>query len=181
MKILMIESSPRKKSCSNLLASYFALGAEKSGNTVRVFDVSKIQISPCQACGTCEQTGPCLQRDSMANLRNQILDTDVLVFVTPIYYSGVSAQLKLAIDRFTAFYKDLRKRKLKTFLLAVAGHSNSATAMVEQFYLELCQEFHFQNFGTLCVAGLEDVFEMKRSPFPARAYEMGRGVVNPLN
>ena len=56
------------------------------------------KISPCLACYSCRGTGVCVQKDDMEQFRRQILDADTLVFVTPLYYYGMSAQLKILVD-----------------------------------------------------------------------------------
>lgn len=45
-------------------------------------------------------SGPCVQKDDMAKLREMLLAADMAVFVTPLYYFGFSAQLKTVIERF---------------------------------------------------------------------------------
>ena len=102
MKILVIESSPHKHGSSNLLAAEFRRGAEEAGHDVTVFDAGHTKLNPCLGCGACGMSGPCVQKDDMTVLREQLLDSDMAVFVTPLYYFGFSAQLKTVIDRFTA-------------------------------------------------------------------------------
>ena len=103
MRILMIESSPHRHGSSNLLAERFMEGAKEAGHQIEVFDAARANLHPCLGCDACGMAGPCSQKDDMADLRAKLLETDVAVFVTPLYYFGMSAQLKSMIDRFCAF------------------------------------------------------------------------------
>lgn len=90
MKILVLESSPHKNGSSNLLAERFMQGATEAGHTVTVFDAARANLHPCLGCDACGMAGTCCQKDDMAELKEKILDTDMLVFVTPLYYFGMS-------------------------------------------------------------------------------------------
>ena len=120
MKILVIESSPHKNGSSNLLADNFIRGARENGHTVSIFDAAKASMHPCLGCDVCGMAEPCCQKDDMAGLKEQILGSDMAVFVTPLYYFGMSAQLKTVIDRFYSFNGQLSAKGLKTALIAAA-------------------------------------------------------------
>ncbi len=100
MNILVIESSPHKKGSSNLLAENFVTGAEEAGHQVEIFDAARADLHPCLGCGACGMSAPCFQKDDMEILRELILKTDMMVFVTPLYYFGMSAQLKTKIHKY---------------------------------------------------------------------------------
>ncbi len=112
MKILVIESSPHKNGSSNLLADSFIRGARENGHTVSTFDAAKADLHPCLGCEVCGMSGLCCQKDDMAGLKEQILASDMVVFVTPLYYFGMSAQLKTVIDRFYSFNGQLSVKGL---------------------------------------------------------------------
>lgn len=67
---------------------------------VQTVDAAHAEIHPCTGCIHCGYEGPCVQKDEMNRIREMILDADMLVFVTPVYYYGMSAQLKTLVDRF---------------------------------------------------------------------------------
>ncbi len=102
MNILVIESSPHKNGSSNLLADNFIRGARENGHTVSIFGAASAALRPCLGCDVCGMAGPCCQKDNMAELKEQILGSDMVVFVTPLYYFGMSAQLKTVMTVFTA-------------------------------------------------------------------------------
>ncbi len=102
MRIVLLEGSPNRQGSSNMLAGCFKEGAEEAGHTVEIIDAAHANIHPCTGCIHCGYEGPCVQKDDMEQFRGQILQADMLVFVTPLYYYGMSAQLKTLIDRFCA-------------------------------------------------------------------------------
>ena len=64
----------------------------------------------------CGYEGPCVQKDDNEIVRRTLSDTDMVVFATPLYYYGMSAQLKTVIDRFCAYNSSLNSRHLKSAL-----------------------------------------------------------------
>ena len=174
MKILVIESSPHKHGSSNLLAAEFRRGAEEAGHDVTVFDAGQTNLNPCLGCGACGMSGPCVQKDDMTVLREQLLDSDMAVFVTPLYYFGFSAQMKTVIDRFYSFNGQLTEKGLKTALIVAAWDSNSWTMQdVKTHYETLCRYLNFQNQGEILGVGCGTVQMTKRTRFPQEAYAMG--------
>lgn len=115
MKILLVQGSPHKKGSSNMLAEQFMEGAKAAGHTVNVCDAAHANLHPCNGCEACGMAGDCVQHDDMEKARQSILGSDMMVFVTPIYYFGMSAQLKMFIDRFYSFTTQLSSKGMKTF------------------------------------------------------------------
>ena len=110
MKILVITSSPRKNGNSNILADNFIKGAQENNHQIVRIDVGTKQIHPCIACDHCSNNnGKCIYKDDFYSVRENILDADMVVFATPMYYFGISAQLKTVIDRFYAINEELHK------------------------------------------------------------------------
>lgn len=114
MKIVVLEGSPNKAGSSNLLADNFVRGAEEAGHGVQIIDVAHANIHPCTGCIHCGYEGPCVQKDDVERIRQMILAADMLVFVTPLYYYGMSAQLKIMIDRFCAFNSSIQRKRMKS-------------------------------------------------------------------
>ena len=177
MKILVIESSPHKHGSSNLLAAEFRRGAEEAGHDVTVFDAGHTKLNPCLGCGACGMSGPCVQKDDMTVLREQLLDSDMAVFVTPLYYFGFSAQMKTVIDRFYSFNGQLTEKGLKTALIVAAWDSNSWTMQDVKTHDEtLGRYLNFQNQGEILGVGCGTVQMTKRTRFPQEAYAMGKRI-----
>ena len=94
MKIAVLEGSPNKNGSTHILADCFRQGAEGAGHTAELIDAAHADIHPCIGCIHCGYEGPCVQKDDVEAIREKILDADMLVFATPLYYYGMSAQLK---------------------------------------------------------------------------------------
>ena len=109
MKILVLTGSPRKKGNSATLANHFIKGAEEAGHTVERFDAAFKKVHPCIACNSCGMNGPCTFKDDFEFVRKHIIDADCVVFATPMYYFGISSQLKAVIDRFYAINGQMLK------------------------------------------------------------------------
>ena len=115
--ILILTGSPRKNGTSNLLAEQFEQGAISCGNKVKKFDTAFLNISSCVGCEVCRnnQTS-CFKKDDFDEIKDVILNSDIVVFVTPVYYFGMSAQLKMVIDRFHSISKELQRKAKKSVL-----------------------------------------------------------------
>ena len=174
MKILVIESSPHKNGASNLLAESFVRGAREAGNTVTVFDVARADIHPCFACEACGMSGPCVQNDDMGELKELVLQSDMVVFVTPLYYFGMSAQLKTAIDRFYSFNSMLHSKDLKTALITTVWDNNEIKMQpLVDHYKMICRYLGFEDMGMILGLGCGTPSMTQRTVYPQKAYELG--------
>ena len=160
MRIVILESSPNRHGSSNLLAERFAQGAQEAGHQVAFVDVAHADIHPCTGCVHCGYEGPCVQKDGVEGIRRQLLAADMVVFVTPLYYYGMSAQLKTMVDRFCAFNSSLQAKHLKSALLAD--------------YQTLVRYLNLQDMGMVLGTGCGTPAMTARSPFPQAAYRLGR-------
>ena len=175
MKILVLEGSPNKKGSTHLLVDCFRQGAQEAGHTVQRLDVAHAKIHPCTGCIHCGYQGPCVQKDDMETIRGAILDTDMLVFTTPLYYYGMSAQLKTLVDRFCAFNSSLQSKRMKSALLTVAWNSDDWTfdALVSH-YKTLVRYLHFQDMGMVLGYGCGTPAMTSHSFFLQEAYQLGK-------
>jgi len=98
-KVLIISTSPRKGSNSELLASEFAKGALEAGNDVEQVSLAGKNIEFCRGCFVCQTTQRCVIRDYADLIEQKMEHADVLVFATPIYYYEMSGQMKTMLDR----------------------------------------------------------------------------------
>lgn len=177
MRILVIESSPYKNGSSNLLAEHFIRGAKEAGHQITVRDAGHMEINPCRGCDSCGLSRGCIQKDDMKQIEKDLLDTDMAVFVTPIYYFGMSAQLKLVIDRFYGINSRLSGRNLKTALITTAWDSNDdVMPYLRDHYQKLCRYMGFVDMGMILGTGCGTVPMTEKSGFPQEAYELGKSL-----
>ena len=174
MKIIILEGSTNRKGSSNLLADCFKQGAEEAGHTVEIIDAAHADIHPCTGCIHCGYEGPCVQKDEMDRIRPKILEADMLVFATPLYYYGMSAQLKVLIDRFCAFNSSVQRRHMKSALLAAAWNSDDWTfEALESHYKTLVRYLNLTDMGMVLGAGCGTPSMTRHSQFPQQAYNLG--------
>jgi len=98
-KVLVISSSPRKDGNSDTLSKEALRCAREMGADVEYIRVVELNISPCRSCGHCEKKGFCAISDDFPPLMKKMLEADLLVFATPIYFMSVGAWGKMVIDR----------------------------------------------------------------------------------
>jgi len=102
MKILAFNSSPRKKqSNTNRILLPFLEGAKEAGAEVDLVYLYDKNIKPCLGCYACwlKTPGACCQKDDMSELLPAMTSSDVIVYATPLYVFGMTAQMKLLLDR----------------------------------------------------------------------------------
>lgn len=119
-KVVVLSTSLRTNSNSELLAKSFVEGAKEAGNEVEYISLKNKDIRFCIGCLTCQKTGHCVIKDDVADIMNSVLEADVVVWSTPIYYFEMSGQMKTLIDRLNPMYsKDYKFRDV--YLLATAA------------------------------------------------------------
>lgn len=103
-KVVVISTSIRANSNSEDLAKSFADGATFAGNEVDFITLKDKQISFCKGCLACQQTGKCVIKDDVTKIMNKVIDSDIVVWATPIYYYEMSGQMKVLIDRLNPMF-----------------------------------------------------------------------------
>lgn len=93
-RVFIVSSTPRKSGNSEILAEEFARGAQDAGHKVEKIELRGMDLKFCIGCRTCSKTGKCVLKDSVGEVLPRIQNSDILVFATPIYYYGLSGQLK---------------------------------------------------------------------------------------
>ena len=178
MKILVLESSGNKRGSSNLLAEAFIRGAKENGHEITEFDVIRADIRPCLGCNHCGMNGPCVQKDDYEKkLKGMIKETDMLVFVMPVYYYNWPAQLKTVIDRFYSFTTELTYMHKKAALLTVAwDDTDTVFSVVEAYFHRICEYMQFVDMGMVLGGGCGTPSMTKSSGYIEKAYELGKAV-----
>ena len=177
MKIVVLEGSPNRHGSSNMLADCFRQGAEEAGHTVEIIDAAHADIHPCTGCVHCGYEGPCVQKDDVEQFRRQILDADMMVFVTPLYYYGMSAQLKTLVDRFCAFNSSIQRKHMRSALLAVAWNSDDWTfEALESHYKTLVRYLNLQDMGMVLGRGCGTPSMTRASIYLEQARQLGQNL-----
>jgi len=101
MFILGLQGSPRKKGNTDTLLANFLEQAGAAGAATHTIQADRAGIASCRGCGYCEKHGVCVIRDDpmATEVFGLLREADMVVAASPVYFYGVSAQLKLLIDR----------------------------------------------------------------------------------
>lgn len=177
MKIVVLTGSPRKSGNSAHLAEQFIKGAEEAGHSVFRFDAAFEKVNGCTACNRCGMDGDCVFKDDFEKLRPHLISADMVVFATPMYYFGISAQLKAVIDRFYALNGKIKGAKKKAAYLMTYADTNpkEAEAMLSH-YDTLIHYLGWDSVGSVVAPGVWTAGSVKDTPYPAKAYQLGKNV-----
>ncbi|EEX47715.1 flavodoxin family protein [Jonquetella anthropi] len=122
--ILVISTSLRKNSNTDALAESFAEGAREAGCHVEIVSLRDKQIAFCNGCLACRKAGRCVIPDDANPIAEKMKNADAIAFATPVYYYGMSGQMKTLIDRANPLYgSDYAFRDI--YLLAAAADPDS--------------------------------------------------------
>lgn len=127
-KIVVISTSLRANSNSDALAKAFAEGAEKAGNSVEYISLRNKKLGFCMGCLACQEKGECVLNDDANAITEAVLNADVVVWATPIYYYEMSGQMKVLIDRMNSMFPKNYKFRDIYFLSAAAEDADYVPA-----------------------------------------------------
>ena len=103
----------------------------------------------------------------------ELLEADMVVFATPIYYFSILAQLKRVIDRFYAINEVLMSKKLKVLLMTTCGDGNWVTEPTIGMFSCMCKYLGWEMVGRLYAEYVYTLEDMRGKDYPDRAFQMG--------
>ena len=126
-KVVVISSSPRKGQNSDTLCDEFVKGAIDGGNDAVKYFLEDIEFSSCKACYKCKTPEmKCFQDDSIAEILDDMMAADVIVYATPVYYFEMCGTLKMFFDRCYPIFRHLEN---KDFYIIMAAGSSCGDAL----------------------------------------------------
>ena len=164
MQILVLNGSPRPKGNTKQMVEAFREGANSSGHQVDVVDVCQKKIGGCIACEYChtKRKGVCIQKDDMQEIYALLKDAEMLVIASPIYYHGISGQLKCVIDRFySAAYPTKPPKLKKVAMILSSGDANMYEGALFSFQGDFLDYLGLENMGVFTAHGAENGSETK--------------------
>ncbi len=176
-KVLILTGSMRKGGNTDLLAQAFAEGAEKN-NEVEIVSVADYKVNPCIGCNSCftREKNECFQNDDMPVIYEKLREADTVVIASPVYFYGISAQLKAVIDRLhTPMRNEFHIKRLALLLVGAASLPELFDAIKLQYQLVL-NFFHLEDAGMVLVRGAKDKGDVKNGDGLKRAYELGASI-----
>lgn len=159
MKIAILNGSPRKQN-TEAMVNAFAQGAKEAGHEVEILHVGRMNIAGCKGCEYCHTKGEgkCIQKDDMEKVLPAYVDSDMIVFASPVYYFGATAQLQAAIQRMYCIGKPQKAKKAA--LLLSSGSPDTGTGAIEM-YKNMIGYLGIADAGICALAGEENKSEEK--------------------
>ncbi len=177
MRITILSGSPRKGGNTDLLVEAFKQGIG-ARHEVEIFRVSDLNIHPCLGCNVCfkEVHHTCCQKDDMTELYQKLSQTDLLVIASPVYFYGISAQLKTVIDRLHNPIRDsFQISQMALIAVGAATLPELFDAILAEYRLCL-NFFKLEDRGTLLVRGVKEKGEVAVTEYINQAKELGASI-----
>jgi multimeric flavodoxin WrbA len=189
MKVLGLFGSPRRGGNTEILLEEALKGAEKEGAEIERLYLRDLDISPCTECHGCDETGSCVILDDMQKIYPKLLEADVIILASPIFFYGVTAWAKAVIDRSQALWAKKyivndpsmgkRGKRRRGFFISVGATKGQkvfegAILTVKYFFDALNTEY----VGELLYRGVDGKGEILKHPKALeQAREAGRKLV----
>ena len=157
-KILGIVGSPRKKGNTHILIKRILDGARESGAETEILFLGDLHIRECDGCHVCWKGNLCSKKDDMLDVYPKLMQSDVIVFGTPVYWYGPTALMKCFIDRMVYFNCPRNRAKIKGKAAAIAvpfEEDNPKTAgLLVKFFEKSLQYLEMKLTGKILVPGV---------------------------
>ena len=176
-RILVLSGSPRRGGNTDALVDAFAEGARRQENEVEVIRVCDHDIHPCIGCNTCfsREGNRCFRDDDMTLVYEKLNAADVLILASPVYFYGISAQLKAVVDRLhTPMRNTFHIRKLGLILVGAAELPALFDAILTQYELTM-QFFSLEDAGRVLVRGAREKGSVTDDDL-MKAYQLGQSI-----
>lgn len=176
-KVIVISTSLRAGSNSDMLADKFIEGALAVGNEVEKITLSGKSIGFCKGCLACQKLGKCVIDDDANAIMQKVLEADVVCWATPIYYYEMSGQMKVLIDRMNAMYSlDYKFRDV--YMLTTAAEDEPEVPKRAEAGLTGWIDCYPKSrlAGTLFCGGVDAPRTIRGSVKLQEAYQLGKNI-----
>jgi multimeric flavodoxin WrbA len=121
-QVLILSGSPRKGGNSDTLCEQFIKGAEEAGHDTEKIYLDDMKMGFCKACYSCKKNGTCFQKDDVEAILEKMINADVIVMATPVYYYTMNGQMKTLIDRaLPRYYTEVKISDKNFYFIATAA------------------------------------------------------------
>lgn len=154
MKILGLSFSPRKNGNTMILLDEALKGAKQEGAEVELYSVADKTIKPCDGCRSCSKTGICHIKDDMQGLYDKLLESDGIIFGSPVYFYSMTAQAKTVIDRTISLNRPERSLANKVGgVVVVAGSQGNVDVLKDLYFYMVTRQMLPANFVSVYPCG----------------------------
>ena len=176
-KVLIISTSIRNGSNSELLAHEFEKGAKEAGNDVKFISLKDKNIAFCHGCLACQKLHKCVINDDANAIADEVCESEVIVWVSPIYYYEMSGQMKTLIDRANCLYSsDYKFRDVYGLITATEDEKFTPEGTIKgiQGWVDCFDNVTLKDI--LFVGGVTDSNEINGNEGLEKAYKLGQNV-----
>jgi len=171
MKILILNGSPLQNGNTSYAMAAIADGiSENTQHDVEIINVTRLKIGGCIACEGCKKNGGnCIMNDDTKSTIEKIYAADVLIFGSPVYWFGISAQLKTVLDKFHSRSALFKKQSKKLGVVAIGAEEvdNKQYELIHDQFRCVCKYLGWENaFNFSYSAGAPD--DLQKSASAAR-------------
>ena len=176
MNVLAISCSPRKKGATVEILEEVLKGAKEEGSGVELYSVSGKTLNGCNSCYACAEKGICAQQDDMNELHSKMIEADGIVFGTPIYYYGMTAQAKAIVDRtYSLNTPEASLRNKVGGIVTVAGSLGMMDAIKDFYFLFAVKQMLPASYVAMYSGAVDDINKLEKGMNAAN--DLGRQVV----
>lgn len=189
-QILILQGGGRPRGNTAQLAQAFARGAREAGHRVDLISLNQIQVNGCLGCNACRYEKPCVQKDDFNSLVPKIMEADLLVFASPLYFWTISSKLKALIERFYAIaqedtdpplgrYERYPQKDCALLMTSADQFFWTFEQAVSYYQFALVHYIGFHDRGMLLAGGCGDTNgkpRIQETSYLDQAYEFGRTI-----
>jgi multimeric flavodoxin WrbA len=177
--ILGVVGSPRKKGNTHIVVSRILEGATTEGAAAETLFLGDLNIRECDGCHVCWKGRQCSKKDDMNAIFPKIIQSDIIVFGTPVYWYGPTALMKCFMDRFVYFNCPENRAAIKGKFAVIAvpfEEENPGTAdLLVKFFKKSLHYLEMKLIGTILVPGVGSRGDILNKPGSLEeGYELGR-------
>ena len=173
-KVLVLSASPRRGGNSDLLCDQFIKGSLEAGLSAEKIFLKNKEINYCTGCGACFSGKGCSQKDDMGEILEKMIEADVIVMATPVYFYTMDGQMKTLIDRTCPRYTEISHKEFYFIVTAADNSKQNLERALERFRaFTYCLEEPKEK-GIVYGTGAWNIGDIKASQAMNQAYEMGK-------
>jgi multimeric flavodoxin WrbA len=104
MKVIAVNGSPRKNWNTATLLKKALEGAKSVGADTELIHLYDLNFKGCTSCFACKRKGSkylghCAMKDDLTNVLVKILECDVLLLGSPIYFGNITGEMRSFLER----------------------------------------------------------------------------------
>lgn len=177
-KVLIISSSPRKGGNSDVLCDKFLEGVKSAGHDVEKVFLRDKKINYCVGCGLCTTNDytACSQKDDAFEIVEKMVNADVIVLATPVYFYTMCGQLKTLIDRCCARYTHMSNKDFYFIMTAADVNPSAMDRVLNELEGFMVCLNGAKPKGAIIATGVWQKGEVDSTIYPQQAFDMGKSV-----